>query len=143
MEVHGRTQDAKRLWCLTWENEMDDQTRLHIWNLYQSAWGPVEDAERARLLAESTDEQIIYTDPSSLVEGRAALALRIAASQERFAGAYFRNDTFLAHHDQGLFHWTMYDAGGRVFVKGISFARFGADGRIVLASGFFEAPNRE
>ena len=34
----------------------------------------------------------------------------------------------------------MYDGAGRVFVTGESFGRFGDDGRLVQATGFFEAP---
>jgi len=62
--------------------------------------------------------------------------VRIAQSQQKFTGAYFRNDSFLEHHDQGLFLWTMYDKDGRAFVKGSSFGRFGTDGRLVQATGF-------
>ena len=68
---------------------------------------------------------------------------RIAQSQQKFTGAYFRNDSFLEHHDQGLFLWTMYDKDGRAFVKGSSFGRFGTDGRLVQATGFFEAPSNK
>jgi SnoaL-like domain len=120
---------------------MSSDGRLTIWTSYQAAWGPVADEVRQRLLAESVGDDFLYTDPSSQVHGRGALAARIAVTQQAFAGAYFENDSFLAHHDQGLFHWTMYHRDGRPFVKGTSFARFGADGRLVQATGFFEAPS--
>ena len=119
---------------------MNSEACLETWNIYQSAWGPVGDAERRELLARSVSAEIVYTDPGSQVHGIEALAERIAASQQRFAGAYFRNDRFAEHHGQGLFHWTMFGADGSVFVRGASFARFGEDGRLVQATGFFDAP---
>ena len=36
-----------------------------------------------------------------------------------------------------------YDKDGRAFVKGSSFGRFGTDGRLVQATGFFEAPSNK
>ena len=92
------------------------------------------------MLAQSVSDAISYTDPASQVEGVRALAARITASQARFPGCRFQNDSFLEHHDQALFNWTMYDADGAVFVKGSSFGRFGQDGRLVQATGFFKAP---
>ena len=122
---------------------MNSQARLGIWNIYQSAWGPVDDARRRELLSRSVADEIAYTDPFSQAHGIAALAERIGQSQEQFPGSYFRNDTFLEHHGQGLFQWTMYDAGGAVFVKGSSFGRFHEDGRLVEATGFFEVPSTD
>jgi hypothetical protein len=119
---------------------MNSEACLKTWNIYQSAWGPIDAVERRQLLDSSVTEDILYTDPVSQVHGVAALAERIAASQLRFPGARFRNDSFLEHHGQGLFHWTMYDGAGAVFVKGTSFGRFAEDGRLIQATGFFEAP---
>ena len=118
---------------------MNSEALLRTWNIYQAAWGPVSETERRDLLAQSVSDHIIYTDPGSQVEGVEALADRIAQSQARFAGCTFRNDDFLEHHDQGLFHWTMHDADGAALVKGASFARF-EDGRLVQATGFFAVP---
>ena len=118
---------------------MDSEACLKTWNRYQSAWGPMSDAQRRQLLEQSVANEIVYTDPASQVQGVEALVERIAASQAQYAGSHFQNDSFLEHHGQGLFHWTMYDAKGAVFVKGSSFGRFGDDGRLVQATGFFKA----
>ena len=119
---------------------MDNQAHLKTWNVYQSAWGPIDEEERRRLLGISVADDILYTDPVSQVRCLEKLVARIGQSQERFAGAYFRNDSFLEHHDQGLFQWTMYTKNGDVFVRGTSFGHFGLDGRLVHATGFFPAP---
>ena len=119
---------------------MNEEHHLRTWNTYQSAWGPVDASERRRLLGESVSDGIAYADPMSQAHGVEELIIRIGQSQEMFPGACFRNDSFLEHHGQGLFQWTMYDATGAVFVKGSSFAVFGEDGRLVQATGFFAAP---
>jgi hypothetical protein len=119
---------------------MNSEILLKTWNIYQRAWGPVHESEREELLRASVSEDILYTDPSSQTHGLQELMARIAQSQQKFAGAYFKNDSFSEYHDHGLFHWTMYDRDGRVFVRGTSFGRFGSDGRLVQATGFFEVP---
>ena len=113
---------------------------LKTWNIYQAAWGPVARDERRRLLEQSVAADCVYTDPTTQIEGRDALTARIDQTQLRFPGAHFRNDSFLEHHGQGLFRWTMYDAAGEVCVRGESFGRFGDDGRLVQATGFFAVP---
>ena len=118
---------------------MNDEKYLKTWNAYQSAWAPISVAERRELLAKSVADNIVYTDPALQVDGVEALAERIGKSQEQFPGAHFRNDSFLEHHDQAIFQWTMLTGEGAEAVKGTSYARFGADGRLVQATGFFEA----
>ena len=122
---------------------MNSEIHLKTWNAYQRAWGPVHESEREELLGSSVSEDVLYTDPLSQIRGLQELKARIAESQRKFTGAYFRNDSFLEHHDQGLFLWTMYDREGCVFVKGSSFGRFGTDGRLAQATGFFEVPSKK
>jgi SnoaL-like domain len=119
---------------------MNSEACLKTWNIYQSAWGPIDEAARRRLLQESVAVDCIYTDPVSQVHGIEALSTRIGQSQAKFPDAHFRNDSFLEHHGQGLFHWTMYDRNGSVFIKGSSYGRFGTDGRLLQMTGFFAAP---
>jgi SnoaL-like domain len=122
---------------------MNSEIHLKTWNAYQRAWGPVHESEREELLRLSVSEDVLYTDPSSQTHGLQELMARIAQSQAKFTGAYFENDSFSEHHDHGLFRWTMYDRDGQVFVRGTSFGRFGADGRLVQATGFFEVPTKK
>ena len=121
---------------------MQDEARLRTWNAYQSAWGPIDEAKRQALLTESVSDDIAYADPGSQAQGKAELLQRIRKSQEQFPGARFQNDAVISHHDQALFQWTMYDGQGKVAVKGQSYARFGSDGRLVQATGFFKAPTK-
>lgn len=118
---------------------MNDDKCLDTWNAYQSAWAPIGDAERRERLAQSVADDIIYTDPASQVHGVAALAERIGQSQKQFPGSRFRNDSFLEHHGHALFQWTMLNAEGAEAVRGASYARFGADGKLEQATGFFDA----
>jgi hypothetical protein len=42
---------------------MNCEACLKTWNIYQSAWGPIDEAARQRLLQESVAVDGIYTDP--------------------------------------------------------------------------------
>ena len=117
---------------------MNGGRHMEIWNVYPSAGAPIGDAERRERLGRSVAGDILYTDPVSQTQGIDALVGRIGESQRRFPGAHFRNDSFFEHHDQGLFHWTMLDSEKAEVVKGTSYARFGAEGKLVQATGFFE-----
>jgi hypothetical protein len=48
---------------------MNDPAHLKTWNVYQSAWGPVDEEERRRLLGISVADDILYTDPVSQARG--------------------------------------------------------------------------
>jgi hypothetical protein len=56
---------------------MNSEACLKTWNIYQSAWGPIDEAARRRMLQESVAVDCIYTDPVSEVHGIEALSTRI------------------------------------------------------------------
>ena len=118
---------------------MADRPKLDTWTDYQSAWSDIPDGERRALLAKSVTDDCHYSDPVSSHDGIDALIDHIHASQRKWPGAHFRNDRFLEHHDQALSEWTMFDGTGGVVATGVSYARFGADGRLTQMTGFFEA----
>ena len=120
---------------------MNNPDHLKTWNLYQAAWSAVPDRERRHLIEQSVSQNCVYTDPGSQAHGIDELIKRIEESQRTFPGAHFHNDDFLEHHDQGLFHWTMFDGENHVFVKGSSFGRF-EDELLVRATGFFKTPGQ-
>lgn len=117
---------------------MRQEAYLSTWNMYQAAWSDISDSERQKLLTRSVAENCVYTDPTSECHGHKELIAKIKRSQQLRPGVSFKNDKFLDHHDQGLSHWTMYDASGKAILTGMSYARFGEDGRLTHMTGFFE-----
>jgi hypothetical protein len=117
-----------------------DETYLSTWNTYQAAWSDITPTERQKLLSSSVAENCVYTDPTDECHGHKELISKIERSQQRRPGVSFKNDKLLTHHAQGLSNWTMYDAKGGVILRGMSYARFGEDGRLTQMSGFFEPP---
>lgn len=117
---------------------MATKTNLETWNTYQSAWSDISDGERRSLFARSVTDDCVYTDPTDHCEGIDALIAHVEGTQVKAPGARFHNDKFLDHHDQGLSEWTMFDGSGTVVATGTSYARFGADGRLMQMTGFFE-----
>ena len=118
---------------------MPNDAYLSTWETYQSAWADQTPAERRALLEQSVAESCVYTDPTGLCCGRDELIARIERTQVHFPGASFENTAFADHHDQGLSHWTMHGADGETIAAGISYARFGEDGRLTTMTGFFDA----
>lgn len=117
---------------------MQTETKLNIWNTYQSAWSDIVADERRARLARSVADNCVYSDPIDHCEGVDALIAHIEYSQRKVPGGHFRNGKFLEHHDQGLSEWTMLDAKETVIATGISYARFGPDGRLTQIAGFSE-----
>ncbi len=120
---------------------MPNEAYLSTWTTYQSAWSDIGGAQRAALLEASVSDGCIYTDPST--DGRhgyAELVETIQETQSTYPGASFRNDQLTDYDGQALSEWTMFDAGGAEIVKGVSYARFGADGRLTNMSGFWVPP---
>ncbi len=115
-----------------------EDTFLATWTTYQAAWSGVSDSERQKMLDRSVAPDCVYTDPTSVSRGHHELTAKMRATQRNFAGATFRNDKFLCHHDQAISHWTMIDGAGTAVFTGTSYARYGADGRLAQMTGFFE-----
>ncbi len=113
------------------------QDYLSLWNNYLSAWSDISPEERQKRLESCVAEDCVYTDPTDQRHGRQDLIARIEISKQRYPGAYFRNDKFLDHHDQGLCNWTMIDAQGQVIANGTSYSRLGEDGLLKQMTGFF------
>ncbi len=120
---------------------MPNEAYLSTWTTYQAAWSDISDAQSAHLLEASVSDDCIYTDPSTDERrGHAELVETIRNTQAAYPGASFRNDQLTDYDGQALSEWTMYDAGGAEIVTGVSYARFGADGRLTNMSGFFVPP---
>lgn len=117
---------------------MQTETKLDIWNTYQSAWSDIAADERRARLAKSVTENCVYSDPIDHCEGVGALIAHIEWAQKKVPGARFRNGKFLDHHDQGLSEWMMLDDKEAVVATGTSYARFGPDGRLTQITGFSE-----
>lgn len=117
---------------------MPSEAHLNTWKTYQSAWSDISVGDRRDLLSRSVADDCVYSDPTDHCDGVEALIVHIEGSQKKVPGASFRSDKFLDHHGQSLSDWTMLDGNGSVVAMGTSYARFGADGKLVRMTGFFE-----
>ncbi len=118
---------------------MPESPQETTWYTYQKAWSDVSSAERRELLARSVSENGVYTDPLSSCQGYDALVNYIEQFRASMPGALFKNHRFVEHHAQSHAEWTLYDAQGKEFQSGNSYARYGQGGRITHVTGFFDA----
>jgi len=65
---------------------VSNDAHLKTWNVYQSAWGPIDEEQRRSLLRQSVADDILYTDPGSQTHGLEELVARIEQSQQAFPG---------------------------------------------------------
>lgn len=119
---------------------LTDSAYLPVWIVYQAAWSDLTAGERQYLLTSSVAETCVYTDPVGQVHGREDFLAYIQKFQVGYAGDWFANQEFTAHHAQALASWTMFKRDGQVATLGTSYARYGEDGRLTHLAGFFASP---
>lgn len=109
------------------------------WSTYQDAWSDVSAAERQALLGRAVAEECTFESPGGAGRGLAQLAAHIEVFQAQYPGASFKTHAMIAHHEQALAEWMIYDQDGAECLSGKSYARFGDDGRIRQLVGFWQA----
>lgn len=107
------------------------------WNAYLLAFGPVEDAERDRLLEQSVSEDVVFTNPGGDGETRLGLTAHIEDFRRKMPGMYFGTDKLFLHHNEVLAVWSMYKADHTKVATGYNFVRLDAAGRFSYMAGFF------
>lgn len=105
---------------------------------YGEAWNESDGQRRLELLERAWAEGGTYTDPTSEVEGRAALAEHIEGFRQQFAGHRIENASAAdGHHGWFRFAWRMVGPDGTVGMEGFDVGQVDDDGRISSIVGFF------
>ena len=117
---------------------MNDKELQQLWEMYQHAWAPVSDGERAELLRKSVAEEVVFTSPAGEGEGLPSLQRHVAEFQQQFPGASFRTDSIVQHHGQMLAAWVMLSDAGAELLQGNSYARWNEQGLLMQLSGFWK-----
>lgn len=111
------------------------------WETYALSWKAATEAEKRELFAESLAAECVYTDPITRTEGWVELTAYMVDFHRQVPGGHFVTRRFQMHHDACLAHWDMVAGDGTVLGDGISHGRFGADGKLVAMTGFFDTPD--
>jgi hypothetical protein len=110
------------------------------WETYGSAWkAGTREEKRAALLA-SVARDCTYRDPVSELRGHDALVDYMLAFHQQIPGGHFVITYFCTHHDRSVAKWNMVDASGKALGDGVSYGEYGADGKLVAMTGFFDVP---
>jgi hypothetical protein len=118
------------------ETELQQQT----WETYTSAWQAPSAEAKALALQASVDEDCVYRDPLTTAEGHTALIDYMLGLHQQVPGAFFKTTSFRSHHSRSATTWHMCNADGAVIGEGMSYGEYGADGKLVAMTGFFDAP---
>lgn len=112
----------------------------NTWDTYTRSWSETDASKRLKMFERCLSPDCAYTDPLTQVTGYGALSGYISGLQKNIPGVKFVVTDFKNHHDQSLAHWNMTDAKGNILSQGASYGRYGADGRLMQMTGFFEPP---
>ena len=116
---------------------MTANTQEQLWNAYMDAFGAAEADERARLLAQSVSDDVVFTNPGGEGKTRGGLSKHIEDFRNKMPGCHFKTDRLISHHGECLAVWSMYKADGAKVATGYNFVQFAADGRFSYMAGFF------
>jgi hypothetical protein len=110
------------------------------WETYASAWRAPSAEAKALALRASVDADCVYRDPLTKAEGHAALIDYMLGFHQQVPGGFFETTSFRSHHSRSVTTWHMCNADGVAIGDGISYAEYGADGKLVTMTGFFDVP---
>ena len=116
---------------------MTAESQRKTWETYASSWSEMNPARRLGLFGECLQTDCVYADPAVQVMGFEHLASYMVEVSTKVPGVRFITTAFVAHHGQSLAHWNMVRGDGQVVSQGASYARYGADGKLLQMSGFF------
>lgn len=117
---------------------MENNVQQTTWEIYTRSWSETDIAKRLQLFEQSLSSECVYSDPLTQVTGYEQLSAYMSELHKNVPGVKFISTEFKNHHDRSLTHWDMIDGNGNVLSQGISYGLYGADGRLVQMSGFFD-----
>jgi hypothetical protein len=114
------------------------QPKKKVWEIYAQAWKEASYEAKAAALQQSASPDCVYTDPLAIARGHAELIQYMVEFHKQVPGGHFLLVYFLDHHNVSIARWNMAAGDGTVIGEGISYGRYGDDGKLVAMTGFFE-----
>jgi uncharacterized protein YndB with AHSA1/START domain len=107
---------------------------------YVGSWNEADHTQRAQLLEQAVEHDVVYRDRMALVRGRTALIAHIAGTRAfapalklELVGAPRQSHQFAA------FDWRIVDAAGSPFATGSCFGDLSLDGKFRSVIGFWNS----
>ena len=122
---------------------MENNSHQATWETYTQSWSETDISKRLQLFEQSLNPECAYTDPLIQTTGYDQLSGYMAELHKNVPGVKFITTDFKIHHDRSLTRWSMVDGNGNVLSQGASYGLYGADGRLLQMTGFFELPNAD
>ena len=108
-----------------------------LWDRYAATWS-LDDDSRPGEIGACVADDVVYADPSGVVQGRDELSGYMAAFRRSVPDGEFEIVAVLHHHDRSLARWRLRGAGGSILQTGTSTATHTPDGRLSTINGFFD-----
>jgi hypothetical protein len=117
---------------------MENHAQQTQWETYTRSWSETDPAKRMQWFEQCLSPLCAYTDPLTQTAGYEQLSDYMAELQKNVPGVKFITINYRNHHDRSLANWRMVDGNGDVLSQGTSYGLYGADGRLVQMTGFFD-----
>jgi len=122
---------------------MESNSHQYTWETYTRSWFEIDGSKRLQLFEQSLSSECVYTDPLIQTTGYKQLSGYMSELHKNIPGVRFVTTDFKSHHDRSLTHWNMVDGHGNILSQGASYGLYGADGRLIQMTGFYEVPNAD
>ncbi len=120
-------------------SELKQEQLQSTWLSYTATWSQKDAAARQLAFEAHLDASCRYTDPLAATVGYDQLAGYMDQLHQQVPAVSFHTVKFAAHHGRSVAHWQM-KSHDTVVSEGVSFGEYGADGKLVAMTGFFEVP---
>jgi hypothetical protein len=127
----------------TMETTMKSNSHQNTWETYTRSWSETDASKQLQLFEQCLSPDCVYTDPLIQATGYSQLSGYMSELHKNVPGVRFVTTDFKNHHDRSLTHWNMVDSGGNVLSQGASYGLYGADGRLIQMTGFYEVPTAD
>lgn len=117
---------------------MESNSQQDTWETYTRSWSEADVSKRLLLFEQCLSPDCVYTDPLIQTTGYSQLSAYMSELHKNVPGVGFITIDFNSHHDRSLTHWNMVDANENILSQGASYGLYGADGRLLQMTGFYE-----
>lgn len=111
-----------------------------VWETYVRSWRVTTADGKRAIFEASLSPGFVYLDPLARAEGWDQLIAYMLAFHEQVPGGHFVTRRFMAHGGQSVACWETQGSDGALPKDGIGHAEYGADGKLLKLTNFYEMP---
>ena len=108
-----------------------------VLDLYNDAWGETDEPRRRALLTKAWSDEGVYTDPTTVAQGREQLIALMGELQQQFPGMRIEKSSHAEEHNGAFMYTWDLCVGDDVVISGRDIGFRDDDGRVRNLSCFY------